>query len=125
MALEAPVLKNVMLEASRLGFRLFRNNRGLFYTQDGRLVRAGLEAEGASDTIGFVPVVITPEMVGRTIAVFLAVETKKPGWMKPRTETERKQENFIRFVNGHGGIGMFLSDAADLKKGVDKAIKKT
>lgn len=32
---------------------------------------------GTPDMVWFVPVVITPEMVGKTIAVFLGVETKK------------------------------------------------
>lgn len=120
MALEAPVLAKVRLEASRIGCRLFRNNRGLFYTQDGRMVRAGLEAAGASDTIGLFPVVITPEMVGRKLAVFMAVETKKPGWKKPAKKHEHEQADFIKFVCEQGGIGVFLTDAADLKKAVDR-----
>jgi len=123
MALEAPVLKKAMLEASRLGYRLFRNNRGLFYTQDGRMVRAGLEAAGASDLIGFVPITVTPDMVGKKLAVMLAVETKRPDWKKPHTKTEGEQENFIRFVNENGGVAMFLTDADDLKKGVDIRMK--
>lgn len=119
MTLEAPILQQTRLEASRIGCRLFRNNRGLFYTMDGRKTRAGLEAEGASDLIGFAPVVITQDMVGKTVAVFLAAETKKSDWKKPRGEREEKQENFINFIKANGGIAFFINNAADLKKKID------
>jgi len=119
MTLEAPILQETRLAASRIGCRLFRNNRGFFYTMDGRKTRAGLEAEGASDLVGFAPVVITPEMVGRTVAVLLCVETKKSDWKKPTREHEKKQENFINFINMNGGIAFFLNNPADLKKKID------
>lgn len=117
---EAPVVKNTMLKASKLGLRLFRNNRGMFKTLDGkRRVRAGLEAEGASDLIGIKAVTITPEMVGKTFGVFLAVEVKKPSWKRPTTETELRQENFINQVIKRGGIGFFINNADDLEKKID------
>ena len=120
MKLEAPILQETRLEASRIGCRLFRNNRGFFFTMDGRKTRAGLEAEGASDLVGFAPITITQEMVGKTVAVLLCVETKKEGWKKPKDEHERKQENFINFINENGGIAFFLNNAADLKKKIDE-----
>lgn len=148
MTLEAPVLQRVRLEASKLGYRLFRNNRGLFYTIDGvkgliaavmrgdlnsarniiknylRLVQAGLDANGSSDLIGFAPVVITPAMVGKTIAVFMCAEVKKPEWKSPTGKTEKEQENFIRFINSQGGIGFFINNSQDLKKRVDEYIER-
>lgn len=120
MTLEAPILQQTRLEASRIGCRLFRNNRGLFFTMDGRKTRAGLEADGASDLVGFAPVVITPDMVGKTVAVMLCVETKKSSWKKPTTEHEREQENFINFINKSGGIAFFLNNPDNLKKKIDE-----
>ena len=120
--LEAPILQETRLEASRIGCRLFRNNRGFFYTMDGRKTRAGLEAVGASDLVGFTPITITPDMVGKTVAVLLCVETKKSTWKKPTTEHEREQEAFINFINGNGGIAFFLNNASDLKKRIDERI---
>lgn len=108
---ESEVLKKVLLKASKIGARLFRNNRGLFYTMAGNKVRAGLEAEGASDCIGFIPVVITPEMVGKKVAVFFAVEVKHTQWKKPTTETEEKQAKFIDIISKNGGIAFFCNDA--------------
>jgi hypothetical protein len=123
MTLEAPILAATRLEASNLGGRLFRNNRGLFYTMSGSKTRAGLEADGASDLIGGFPVVVTPEMVGHTVFIFTAVETKKSAWTAPKGETEEQQQKFINFVNKMGGIAFFLNNANNLKKMIDERIK--
>lgn len=53
---------------------------------------------GFSDLFGFVPVEITPEMVGQTLAVFVAMEVKtKTGRVSPQ------QTAFLRAVNDNGG----------------------
>src|SRR4051812_44633381 len=113
---EAPVLKRVMMEASRLDLRLLRNNRGQFYTMDKkRIVRAGLEAEGASDLVGITTITITPEMVGKQIGVFTAAEVKEPMWTKPSGEHEEKQANFIEQVRSRGGFAFFINNHEKLK----------
>lgn len=121
---EAPAQANSRLEASRIGARLFRNNRGLFKTIDGkRHVRAGLEAEGASDLVGDYPVTVTPEMVGMTLAVALYVEVKEPKWKKPGDEREKQQAQFIDSANARGAIAFFLTDHKSLKSLAEKAVK--
>lgn len=120
---ENPVLKGAMKEASKLGHRLFRNNRGMFLTLDGkRKVRAGLEAEGSSDLIGPIQVTVTPEMVGMKIAIFGVVETKHEGWVYKGTPHERKQKNFLDFVDNFGGIAFFLSDSNRLSAEINSRI---
>jgi len=42
-------------------------------------VSRGMGAHGIPDRLGCVPIVVTPEMVGKTIGVFAAVESKRPG----------------------------------------------
>lgn len=112
---EAPIVKRVMMKASQIGSRLFRNNRGQFYTMDKkRIVRAGLEAPGASDLIGITPVVITKEMVGITLGVFTAPEVKDHDWKHPANDHERIQENFHTQINKLGGFAFFIKDAEDL-----------
>jgi len=91
-------LMNSILLANH-GCRLFRNNTGAIKDQTGRLVRFGL-CKGSSDLIGFRPTVITPEMVGRTVAIFTAIEVKTPTG-KPTPE----QIHFIDRVKALGGIG--------------------
>ena len=79
--------------------RLFRNNVGLFKTQDGRNVQTGL-CVGSSDLIGFTAKIITPDDVGKTVAVFTAIEVKTD-----KGKTSEAQSNFINMVNHFGGIG--------------------
>jgi hypothetical protein len=89
---------------------LFRNNVGTAYQgQMGsingdrvllypRFVEFGL-CKGSSDLIGWTEITITPDMVGKRIAVFTAVEVK--------TKTGRvsdEQKRFIKNVNDAGGI---------------------
>ncbi len=144
---EAANLKRVMIKSSRLGMRLLRNNRGAFYTMDGvkhvmtaifsgniqkaktalgrlRVVRAGLEAEGASDLVGVTTVTITPEMVGMKLGVATVAEVKEPKWKKPTDEHERKQENFLDQATKRGCIAFFITDAETLEKKVEESLKK-
>ncbi len=90
-------LMNSILIANH-GCRLFRNNTGAIKDDEGRLVRFGL-CKGSSDLIGFKPVTITPDMVGRTVAIFTAIEVKTPTG-KPTPE----QLHFIDRVKQLGGI---------------------
>ena len=63
-----------MMDMSKKGYLVWRNQVGLFKTIDGRTVNIGIK--GSSDLMAIKPTVITPEMVGQTLAVFVAVEVK-------------------------------------------------
>jgi hypothetical protein len=78
--------------------RLFRNNCGVAHHADGSRVVYGL-APGSSDLIGLVPVLIGPEHVGRRLAVFAAVEVKRPG-----QAATPQQINFLEMVQQAGGV---------------------
>lgn len=94
---------------------LFRNDNGTAWaggktTKRGdklilagaRRVRYGLQP-GSADMIGWTPVVITPEMVGETVAVFTSVEAK--------THNDRLRENQIRWFNNvrdSGGLARVI-----------------
>lgn len=67
---------------------------------------------GSSDLIGWRSVVITPEMVGKKIAIFAAVETKKPGG---GVESE-KQKNFIEQVIEAGGLAGFARSVPEAER---------
>ena len=96
---EAELLKHCHLAAAECGAHVWRNNRGMFLTLDGkRKTRAGLEAPGSSDLIGFLP-------GGR----FLAIEIKtKTGRVAP------DQQRFIDFVNASGGLGFVARSTEDI-----------
>jgi len=94
---EAGLMREIQLYWSNLGHRLFRNNVGHAQTKDGRYITFGL-APGSSDLIGFKRVKITQDMVGKTIAVFSAIEVKGP---RGRATTE--QVDFLATVTNLGG----------------------
>jgi hypothetical protein len=103
---ETPIVKRIQLAASREGCRLWRNNVGCLQDRQGRWVTYGL-CTGSSDLIGFVPVVVTQEMVGKSLALFMAVEAKTLVG-----KVSEIQRNFIDMVVKSGGIA-FVARSED------------
>jgi hypothetical protein len=104
---ETPLMHEIMVEASRAGLRLWRNNVGLFNTDDGRKIRTGL-CVGSSDLIGLAPMVVTQAMVGRRVAIFTAVEVKVKG-----RKAEGGQPAFLAAVKEAGGIAVVAHSVAE------------
>ena len=94
---ELAVQNAIRLEHGAGPARLWRNNTGALKDATGRLVRYGL-CPGSSDLIGLRQVTITPDMVGQTIAQFVAIEVKDRGRL-----TEQQQA-FITMVQQAGGL---------------------
>lgn len=94
---EAKVQNAIRLALGRGLVRLFRNNTGALKDQQGRLVTFGL-CKGSSDLIGWRTTTITPDMVGRDLAVFVAIEVKDKGRATP------EQLAFIDAVRKAGGL---------------------
>lgn len=114
-----------MFAAQNYRSNLMRNNVGALEDSTGRIVRYGLANDSArvnkffksSDYIGITPVVVTPDMVGKTVAVFTAVEMKKEGWVfNPNDTHQEGQKNFIDHVLQAGGIAGFAASISDLMK---------
>lgn len=97
---ETSILQRVQLDASRRGYRLFRNNVGQLLDARGVPVRYGL-CPGSSDLIGWRELVITPDMVGHTVAQFCAVEVKTATG-KPTPQ----QMQFLESVAQAGGVAV-------------------
>lgn len=107
------------------GCQLMRNNSGALLDATGRPVRYGLgniskahnDKIKSSDLIGFTKVVITPDMVGKTIAVFTAVEVKESTWnyQKKLDARELAQLNFIVWIRKNGGLAGFANAVDKLK----------
>lgn len=119
MSREITVASRVCLAAGQLGYWIMRNNSGELNDKYGTPVRFGLGNESAklnkeiksSDYVGIAPMVITPEMVGSTVGVFLAVETKAEGWhLIPSDERGHAQQRFITEVRQRGGLATFASN---------------
>lgn len=92
---EADLMRRLQARASQLGARLFRQQVGMAWVgrveqgypgrrvtlaagdvviRKARPFRAGVV--GMSDLGGWVPVIVTPDMVGQTVAVYTQVEVK-------------------------------------------------
>ena len=93
---------------TRSDLRLFRNQVGqLPDPRTGRPVQFGL-ARGSADLIGWRTITITPEMVGRQVAVFTSIEVKTlTGRVRP------EQHAWLGAVTGAGGIAGIARSVAD------------
>ena len=120
--LEAHVQQAVRLEATRAGCRLWRNNVGACTTSEGSFIRFGLCNDSkrmnteikSSDLVGIRPVIIKPKYVGRVFGLFLARETKKPGWKFKGTARERAQLKYLELVLAMGGDACFVTGEGTL-----------
>jgi hypothetical protein len=122
--LESAVQQRVRLELARLGALAWRNNSGACEDKTGRIIRYGLcndspqmnRSLASSDLIGVTPVVVTPDMVGRVIGVFTAVECKHSDWhLTPGDKRAQAQLRFIQLVQSVGGIGGFVNDPGQVR----------
>lgn len=106
--------------------RLFRNNTGtgwqgtrmpspagLVILKDARPLNAGL-CVGSSDLIGWTTIKITPDMVGREVAIFTAVEVKA---LRGRATAD--QVNFIDQVRKAGGLAGVARSPEEARKIID------
>ena len=119
---ESEIQQLIQIEAAKHGCLLMRNNSGAMKDETGRLVYFGLgnlsknQKTKSSDLVGITTITITPDMVGRKIGVFTAVEVKKEGWSpKKLNEREEYQFNFIQWVKSRGGFAGFASTVDSIK----------
>ncbi|CAH9015195.1 putative holliday junction resolvase [Vibrio phage 142E35-1] len=134
---EAKATVNVRARASDWGMKMFRNNSGMLTNPDtGVPVRFGLGNESAKlnkelksgDLVGFSEITVTPEMVGKKIAVFTNIEVKSLGFIikdvyNPKSR-EYAQNEFNKLVTNANGIAGFASSAQDVDDMVNAWIKK-
>lgn len=110
---ETKIMRDIQVEASARGSRLWRNNVGLFETADRRKIRTGL-CPGSSDLIGYKPLVITPELaqklIGTKIAIFVACEVKDQ-----RGRLSKEQAAFLTQVAQDGGIAFVAKSKDEIK----------
>ncbi len=111
MMTEAEVQSQIRLSVSKdPSIRLWRNNVGMAYDRQGNPIHFGL-CEGSSDLIGLKSIVVTPDMVGDVIAVFVGIECKGS-----RTPIQDNQIDFNRLLIKMGArSGIVRSAEAALK----------
>jgi hypothetical protein len=108
---ETQIQQAVRLSCSQGPARLWRNNSGkLPDPKTGRWVQFGVASPGGSDLIGYRQVVIGPEHVGRTMAVFTAVEVKTA-----TGRATKEQTAFVEHVKQAGGIAGVVRSVDDAR----------
>lgn len=108
---EASLMRRIMLALSRRCI-LFRNNIGA-YKQGERWIEYGVCNPGGGDLLGWTEVEITPEMVGRKVAVFTSLEVK--------TDKGKPTIHQVRFrdaVKRAGGIAEIVRSEEEAEKTV-------
>jgi hypothetical protein len=101
----------VRLEASRQGWRLWRNNVGATQDENGNFIRFGLANDSkqmnklvkSADLIGIQPIRIKPYHIGRTIGQFVSREIKADDWIYSGTPREVAQSRWAELVLALGG----------------------
>lgn len=78
---------------------LAANNLNRVIIEDARRFRSGLPI-GFPDLFGFRTIEITPEMIGKKVAVFAFIEVKKHGG-----RTSKAQEKMLAFLRAAGAVG--------------------
>lgn len=78
-------------------------------------IQNGMGVHGIHDRVGCVPIVVTPQMVGKRIGLFVSVESKRPG---RRGEKDRgmsaHQRDHMNDINAAGGVAICCDGAEDL-----------
>lgn len=132
---ESDVQQEIQLAAMIQGTQLWRNNSGELRDREGRPVRYGLgnvskkinKIIKSSDLIGGTQVVITPDMVGKTIFIFTAIEAKSNDRKIQKDERYQAQLNYINLVKSKGGIAGFAQSVQQfkiiIKEYIDSLIK--
>ena len=129
---EADVQNLIRIEWSQLGGRCWRNNVGAFRGPTGQWVRYGLANDSkqmnqvikSSDLIGFYPLEITAEMVGKTVPVLASIEVKEEGYKKPgrgkKLDHHNAQQKWCDMVAGYGGFSGIFDSAESMRESFEQ-----
>jgi hypothetical protein len=123
---ESDLYPAIMAECSRGGTRVFRQQSGLSWqgtvierTQqrlilaNPRAIRSGVP--GMADLGGFTTITVTPDLVGETLAIYLAIEAKAA-----RGRLTDEQADFLKLVlrcGGRAGVARSVEDACRIVRG--------
>ena len=119
---ESRAQSEIRLAAPSLAMRLFRNNVGVLKNEAGTPVRYGLANDSpalnkrlkSGDLIGWRRRVIAPADVGATIAQFVSIECKAPGWTYRGDDHEQAQQRWAALVATDGGFARFATGPGNL-----------
>lgn len=118
LLLKAATKCNATLYVSRRGFgwvgQLLDKTAKFVTLTNARRIEIGL-VNGSSDLVGVTRVVVTPQMVGRTVAVFTSVEVKVG-----KDKLSPDQKRWLANVRRWGGIAVECRSTDDLRLAIEE-----
>ena len=79
------------------------------------VVQNGMGVHGIHDRLIALPITVTPEMVGKKIALFVSIEAKRPGRRnEPDRGMSKHQVMFMEGVKKAGGVSVCCDGEEDL-----------
>ena len=109
---ESKVNDAVKAWARGKGGVLYRNRRGVVDMPSGGMLPFGLGPNGYGDLVGYLPVTVTPGMVGRVVAIYCMVESKTPIGSVDQQQLDRITE--VRDAGGIAGVARSESDCEEI-----------
>lgn len=107
---ETQITQAIRLAVSNGSIRLWKNNVGKLRDHAGRIVSFGL-ATGSPDLVGLKSVYVSPDMIGRRIAILAGLEVKSDtGRIRP------EQQRFLDMLNDFGAIAGIARSVEDAKR---------
>lgn len=106
---------NAEAAAALYGATLYRNRRGMVQLPGGGVFPYGLGPNGFGDRVGYTPIIITLDMVGRKIAVFTMVESKTPAGVVSDEQLKCIEE--VRDAGGIAGVARGPDDVVLIYQG--------
>ncbi len=98
-------------DVKALAFDWFKDLRGWSYSP----VQNGLGVHGIADRLGVIPVTVTPNMVGKRIGLFVAIEAKRPGRRnEPMRGMSKHQYIVMTDILTAGGLSIVCDGQEDL-----------
>jgi len=97
------------------GAVLYRNRRGMVQLPGGGMFPYGLGPNGFGDRVGYTPIKITAEHVGRTVAVFTMIEAKTKDGVVSSDQITRIEE--VKDAGGIAGVARCPDDVVAIYNG--------
>lgn len=96
---------------------IFKIPKGYTLLKHSRPVKFGL-FKGSSDLVGYTKKTITPDMVGKTVAIFTSIEVKA----NEKKKSSPEQKNWIQKVLEWGGFAGVAHNSKTAQGIIDKRI---
>jgi hypothetical protein len=93
---------------------LYRNRRGMLPLPNGGMLPFGVGPPGSGDLIGYLRVLITPEMVGRTLPIYAEIESKTDSGRLAEHQIKRIEE--LRDAQAIAGCARSADDCEEILK---------